>query len=427
MRVLARNRGDEGSVLVLTAVMLTVLLGFAGLALDAGYAFDYQQRMGGAADAAAKAAAYEVARDSAIGQTALEAFARYDARVNGFTHGVDGITVTVNRGPTSGAYLNNTGYVEVIISRPVSTYLAGLLGRRSWTVRGRAVAGLSSASGCMYVLDPTAVSAYDQKGGSTVNLPNCGIVVNSTAVNGFSGTGGSRLTTTAVRAGGSAYNFSGATGSTLNITQSPTSVQLNSPAAADPLASLAQPTVGSCSAHPTKTRPGYVGGTLSPGTYCGGIELDGGGTFTMNAGTYIITADPAKPSDNQLIVGNGASLTGTGVTIFNSATAGPITFVGGSPINLTAPTTGTYAGILLFQDRTNTSKFEISNGASTRLTGSLYFRSATVEFSGGTFGNLYTFVVANRVSFSGGTNVTLNNDTSSLPGGSPLKSVAVAE
>ena len=43
---------------------------------------------------------------------------RADAARNGFTHGSDGVTVSVNSSPTMGFYAGNSGFVEVIVTQP---------------------------------------------------------------------------------------------------------------------------------------------------------------------------------------------------------------------------------------------------------------------------------------------------------------------
>jgi hypothetical protein len=89
-------------------------------------------------------------------------------------------------------------------------------------------------------------------------------------------------------------------------------------------------------------------------------------------------------------------------------------------VNLVAPTTGSLAGILFFQDRSivGGAASNLSGGASATLQGALYFSTTALTYSGGASA-AYTVVVAKTVTFSGG--VTLNNNFSSLPGGSPIK------
>jgi hypothetical protein len=99
----------------------------------------------------------------------------------------------------------------------------------------------------------------------------------------------------------------------------------------------------------------------------------------------------------------------------------PFTFNNGSTVTLTAPTTGTYAGILLYQDPTVVSSLmnNLAGGASLNLTGTLLFPTTGLDISNGV-NAAYTIIVADNVNFTGG--VKLNNNYSSLPGGtSPIK------
>src|SRR5690606_14929784 len=57
---------EEGAHLVLVSIMLTALLGFAGLAIDGSNIYYQQQRMQIAADAAALAGARQLARNEAL-------------------------------------------------------------------------------------------------------------------------------------------------------------------------------------------------------------------------------------------------------------------------------------------------------------------------------------------------------------------------
>jgi hypothetical protein len=52
------------------------------------------------------------------------------------------------------------------------------------------------------------------------------------------------------------------------------------------------------------------------------------------------------------------------------------------------------------------------------MNGTLYFPTTALTFMGGS-SSAYTIIVADTVNFSGG--ATLNNNYSSLPGGSPVK------
>jgi len=155
------------------------------------------------------------------------------------------------------------------------------------------------------------------------------------------------------------------------------------------------------------------------------------------------------------LIGNQSSTTGSvsqssgGVTFFNSGTAGaglvtsygPIvsyfSFAGGfcgSNCQISAPTSGTYYGILFFQDRNNTAttscgfggvaaacfNASISGGGQISHAGTYYFPNSKVAFNFDFGGNApYSFLVANDISWF--LNFTFNTNYSSLPNGSPLK------
>src|SRR5262245_11113435 len=69
------RRRERGSILIMTALTLTGMLGVTALALDAAYMYDQRNRMGAAADAAALAAAQEYKRASTAAN--LQAYANH--------------------------------------------------------------------------------------------------------------------------------------------------------------------------------------------------------------------------------------------------------------------------------------------------------------------------------------------------------------
>ena len=87
--------------------------------------------------------------------------------------------------------------------------------------------------------------------------------------------------------------------------------------------------------------------TLDPGVYCGGIGLNANANVTLNPGVYFI-------DQGSLSVNGSATLTGTGVTLVFTSSGNnyaSATINGGATVNLTAPATGSTAGIVLFGDR----------------------------------------------------------------------------
>ncbi len=126
MRLHVRN-SERGSILILTALSMAVLLGIAALSLDVSFMYDKRNRLHAAADAAAKSGAFEVQRNSSISLTDLQTFANQQVSAHGFNP-AGTTSVVVHHPPTSGAFIGNAGYVEVIVSEPTSTFFARILG-----------------------------------------------------------------------------------------------------------------------------------------------------------------------------------------------------------------------------------------------------------------------------------------------------------
>lgn len=395
----------RGFVLITTVLSIVVLLAFLGLAVDVGYLEFVKTRMQTAADAAALGGTQEFTMNGAANVVAV---AKSDAARNGFTDGQNSVTIAVHNPPASGYYTSDPSGVEVIISQSVSTFFAELVGSSSLNVQARAAARQGSATSCLYALDPAAPSSFSASGGVTVQV-NCGVMVNSSSLTALNASGGSHVNAAYVDVYGG-YSISG--GSV--VSPAPT---LGPFPQNDPLSYVAPPAVGGC----TDTNTSVSGGatrTLAPGVYCNGISVSGGSHVTFAPpGTYILNG-------GGLNVSGGSSLSGTGVMFYNTGGGGhtyqPINISGGTAINLSAPTAGPLAGMLFFQDRgiVSSSTSSFSGGADTVLNGALYFPTTPLSYSGGTSGT-YTIIVAKTVSFSGG--ATLNNNYSSLPGGSPVK------
>jgi hypothetical protein len=97
----------------------------------------------------------------------------------------------------------------------------------------------------------------------------------------------------------------------------------------------------------------------------------------------------------------------------------------GTPtINLTAPSTGTYAGMLMWQDPADTNRGPSPNGptlggtSGSQFTGILYFPNDQLTFYGNNNSLSVGVVVADSLALSGHPNVTFNG-SAGVPGGLP--------
>jgi hypothetical protein len=120
-----------------------------------------------------------------------------------------------------------------------------------------------------------------------------------------------------------------------------------------------------------------------------------------------------------MLVNGGDTVSGNGVTFYFSS--GSLTMNGSSSANFVAPTTGTYAGILIFQKPTDTNTVIVNGNSTSVWQGTLYAPGAQLLLNGGSNLAAYTIVVVNTVIVNGTDTFTLGNDYSSLPGGSPIQ------
>jgi hypothetical protein len=161
----------------------------------------------------------------------------------------------------------------------------------------------------------------------------------------------------------------------------------------DPYASLPTPTPGSCSF--TNYAPSSGSSiTLVPGTYCGGLSVTSFSNITFNAGTYYIAnGDLYIASSNNVTCGNCTG--GAGVTFVLTQTTGNNADIGGvritseNNVTFNAPNSGTYAGVLFYQDRratvgtmSSTSKiFTVSSLNNATLAGAVYFPNNKIDIA----------------------------------------------
>ena len=130
--------------------------------------------------------------------------------------------------------------------------------------------------------------------------------------------------------------------------------------------------------------------------------MDIKGVATLAAGVYIVAG-------GDFSVNSGAKLTGNGVTIILTNTNGgafaQANLNGNATIQLTAATSGPWAGVLFYQDRNapvSTAVNQINGDASSKFKGVMYFPSQSVQMSGNaTIVDSCLQVVAQTVTFIG--------------------------
>ncbi|HEY3302400.1 MAG TPA: pilus assembly protein TadG-related protein [Candidatus Binatia bacterium] len=383
-----------GQVIVLAALLLIPVVGIIGVAIDAGFLFQLKRNMQTAADSAAVAGALETRKGSNI--TAITTAAEDDAALNGFTKGVDNVNVTVNSPPASGQYSASDDYIEVIVNQRKSTFFIRVLSLISSddfstaTVAARAVAGPKPLPECIWALNPLAVTGLTVAGTASINAAECGVYVRSSSSTAMILNGGACVHVKEIDIVG---NYTGGC-----ATPTP---RTNAPAKSDPLRSLPAPTPSLPCILPLPTQRNF-----NPGTYCT-IAVSGNEAWTFNPGTYYIVGG--------FTIGGNATVTGNGVTFYIAA-GGSVSFAGTGAVRLSAPTSGTYKGVLLFQGRTNPIPAAMSGGSNKIFNGTIYVPGAVLSFSGGSCSESRTVLIADIITISGSTCFAQPTNAPSGPG-----------
>jgi hypothetical protein len=315
--------------------------------------------------------------------------------------------VAVHNPPVSGPHNGDSNYVEVLVSAEHPNFFMTVLGIKQTTVTARAVATLIGQSGnspgCVYTTGVGISGDLTASGNPTLQAPGCGIEDDG----GLTANGAKVV----VNAGGI-----GVTGTDVvhNSTLTCGGSTANCPVTGispvgDPLSFLPQQSVG-----------GGVNWTGSPvaGTTYNGISINGG-TVNFPSGLYII--------NGSFTINGNSTVTGTGVTFY---VTGNITVNGTSTVQLAAPNTGTYAGVLFDDpspnvtvklDGTNTSYYQgaiyVPGQGSLLVFGGTNLTNATCSDTITSNCAQYTIIVADQLELKGTNTLNIGSNYSSLPGG----------
>jgi Flp pilus assembly protein TadG len=443
-------KDEEGQAVVFMATFLSLLaLGFLALAVDVGYFFHEKRVAQSAADAAAIAAAEE----SSYGTSSEQSAAYAIAKLNGFdtTLATNPAVVTVGT-PTSGNYSGNSSYVQVVVTKPIQTLFLGAFQRSSntITIAARAVAGHQSAANCVIGLNATGVSTANApiygypndnadiavSGGGTLKAPGCGVCGNSPGGTSVYAVGSGSISALSVSSPGGDFSTGGGS---ITATNGVTNTGCTNPLAGK----LTAPSLGTCSDPPWMAgnaagTVAVVGGqgaggaakAISSGTYCN-FNTANVSTLSLGPGTYVFQGNFSTNSGTTI---NCPTCTGgAGVFLYfapgstmnssvnNSEGSSPDGIVNGVTLNLTAATSGTYAGVLMWDNSGTSSSpdtFTFGGGANSSLTGSIYMPNTNLDLGNGTnTGAMSSLIVANSIAVQGGSTVTDNATSSTLSTG----------
>jgi Flp pilus assembly protein TadG len=437
MRLIREERGQ--ATVFMALCMAIFLFGFFALAIDAGMLYHQKRLAQTAADAGALAAAAGESTGANVTSSAQTA-----ATQNGLTLGTGRGQATVTASLLNSG--SSLGYVQVVATIHSPTVFLGVLGSRfnpmdisaaaeaSYSISSNAcftglsqsgtavpnASGVETDGSTSMTWNTTVMSDIATEGNSQIKAPNCGIQACGPSSSTYAS--GSGKTGAALYAWGSGNITAesntapsyGTDNSGSKITTTPTLGTCTG----DPMAGKmpTAPTAGSC-IDPSWMKNNTAGGaaeTISPGTYCN-FNTSNVSTLTMQPGLYVITTTFSTNS--------GSTINGNGVTIYLAngviANSGNYTYVSGgatpygvgngTTMNISAPTSGTYSGIAIWDGNSSSSTpdtFTFGGGASSSFSGTIYAPNTNLVLGNGSgTSTMSSSIVANTIMVLGGSTI----------------------
>lgn len=245
------------------------------------------------------------------------------------------------------------------------------------------------------LLDQESLGALTLSGNGNMRItnPNATVVVNSNNIAAVKMSGNAKITATV-------FDITGDPGiqksgnakiiGTVRTNVSPTPDPLiDVPALVPPTQTFSKAKVS-----------GNTSATLSPGTYVGGISVSANARVALSPGIYYLQGGGLSISGN-------ATVTGMGVMIYNAPaqSTDKISISGNANLTLSPITSGTFAGISIYQSRGSAVDMRISGNGTLNMDGVLYMPGALLDIPGNGNVNLQCLAssrfIVNRLNFSG--------------------------
>jgi Flp pilus assembly protein TadG len=369
-------RDRRGNVIVMAAAALPLLIGCAGLATDTIQWTLWKRQLQRAADSAALAGVYD--RVNSAGSTATVASTvAHDLTLNQHTWMSNAAGYPVVTYPADSGV--KTNQVSVGLAVQQSLPFSSLFMTTAPMITATSTAATIPAGGdaCIEALESNAsFTGITNSGNTTVSAPNCIMYSNSPSTNSASAGGSSSVNVKAI--------------------------------AADPNAMV-------CSAAALDQNTN-IAAAIAAGTNCWS-SLSVGANRTLNMTGF---AGPIYINGGSADLKGTFNCTGCTIVLTNKSTAanapiGTLSSNAQASNNISAPTSGTFKGLAIYQDRRATGNTDkINGGSGSVVTGAVYFPNDVLWINGsGGATALCAMWVARRIVFTGNSSITLKNQSDS--------------
>jgi len=399
---------QQGNIAIILCICLPVLCALAGASIDFIRYANNRSELRTVADASALAGARKFTLAGAN-----------EAQIKSFV--LSEIEHMMSSGDGATGYQSNvvvspdTKTVTTTISQSTVRSFFGQVLPDHISITSEAVAR-GQVKLCALALNQSMTESMSLKGDAVLEANECSIFSNSSSATGLFADMNASVTADLVCSSG------GYAGSPENFSVEPL---VDCPAYQDPLAgNITPPSVGGCDATDeqvgnvtieTKTfgtlnlrTLGFTEFTLEPGVYCGGIEVFELADLTFEPGVYIIKDGPLKISWRSTVKGEGVAFYFTGDDAV-------LDFGTNASLDLTAPETGSMAGVLFMDDPENFSQREhiVRSADARNLLGTFYFPNATFKVETNqpvADQSAYTIIVADQIKLAGQPSLFLNSN-----------------
>ena len=411
---------ERGNALIIAAAALPMIMGAVGLASDTIQWALWKRELQRAADSAAIAGVYAVVQDNSV-DSAVTRDLNQNNDIGDIT-----IDTDIQHAPTSGGYTADANAVRVELAAQRSLGFSQMFLSTAPIIHATATATIvPTGDYCVVSLESTAATGISVGGTADVDL-GCGMITNSTSMDAAVAFGNSSVDASPIAAvGGIDASDNWASDVQLlpfTLAQADpfADVEANAPATCVPGGSLTVNPGQTVDLSAMTTSPCYTSLTVK-------------GTLTLPNLPVYISGGNVQVNSGAHLTGASTTLVMTNISTASDATIGTVDLNGGATISLTAPDTGNFAGIGIYQDRRaidpgGASQNKINGNSSSKFQGAMYFPKQQVTFNGTAGINTTCMqLVVRRVVFTGTAGITNNCPSGSGSGSFAGRSVRLVE